>query len=389
MNVVHLTDSPFFGGPERQMLGLAVSLPRDITTTVLCFRDGLSSAAFIAKLGDAGVSARMLDHANPRFLAMIRDIADALRKERADLLVCHGYKADVLGWFAARRAGVPAVSVSRGWTGHTWKVRLNEALDRRMLRYMRRVVCVSEGQAAKVRRSGVSEKRVRVIHNAINAGRFQGDSAGRSALRALFPVPPESVIVAIGRLSPEKGFDHFIEAARLVASRHPTAGFVLLGDGPERVRLEECIRAAQLGDRFVLTGFRSDVDSLLQGADILAQSSHTEGLPNVVLEACAAGVAVVATDVGGTAEVIRNGVNGFLVAPGKPELLASRLIELIDAPVRRAEMGRLGRQIVAEEFSFTRQSAEYRALFQEVLHDVSATRAAQAPSRVTAGESAA
>lgn len=368
MNVVHLTDSPFFGGPERQMLGLAVSLPPSVRTKILCFRDHGSAAPFIHRLTLAGVPARMLGHANPRFVGMIADVAADLKAEQADVLVCHGYKADVVGWFAARRAGVPVLSVSRGWTSHTWKVRLNEAVGRVILRRMARVVCVSEGQAVKVRKARVPADRVRVIRNAIDASRFAGgDSGGRAALESMFPSRPDTIVVGIGRLSPEKGFDRLLSAARLVVPAFPKTGFVLIGEGPERSRLQEAIRESRLESHVMLAGFRSDVDQLLQGADILAQSSFTEGLPNVVLEACAAGIPVVATDVGGTSEVIQDGVNGYLVPPDDAPRLAERLLDLVGSAERRHAMGARGREVVGTRFSFGQQCREYESLFASLL----------------------
>jgi glycosyltransferase involved in cell wall biosynthesis len=367
MKIVHLTDSPFFGGPERQILGLAVHLPRRIRTTILCFRERRSAMPFLEQLQAAGVEARMLRHGNPRLLATISEIIGELRTLRADALLCHGYKADMLGWIAARYLGIPVISVSRGWTAHMWQVRLYEAIGRRILRYMDRVVCVSENQAAKVRRAGISSDRIRVIRNSINSSRFHGDSQGREALRGLMKVPVEQIVIAVGRLSPEKGFDQLVEAARVVIAQRPAAGFVLVGNGPDRRKLEHQVRIAGLRDRFVFAGFRSDVDELIRDAAILAQSSLTEGLPNVVLEACAAAVPVVATDVGGTRELVREGVNGHLVPAGDASALAARVLELLDDPTRRREMGDRGREIVRSEFSFAHQSARYEALFEELL----------------------
>jgi glycosyltransferase involved in cell wall biosynthesis len=368
MNVIHLTDSPFFGGPERQMLGLALSLPEDINTSFLCFRDNQTCAPFLEQLTLAGVDARMLDHTNPDFFGIVKETRDEIRAKRAELIICHGYKADVLGWFAGRWAGVPVMSVSRGWTGHTRKVRLNEGLDRRFLRWMDAVVCVSEGQAEKVRRSGVSTDRVVVIRNAIDTERFaEPDPEYPRILGGMFASPRNRIVLAVGRLSPEKGYEQLVETARMVVRERPGTGFVLVGDGPERGDLEERIRRARLEGDFVLAGFRSDVDKLLPHADVLVQSSYTEGLPNVILEACAAGLPVVATGVGGTPEVVQDGVTGFLVSAGDPGAMAARLIELFDSPDAANAMGERGRDFVRAQFSFAHQSAEYRQLLERVV----------------------
>ena len=365
MNVVHLTDSPFFGGPERQILGLSRTLPSHVRTTVLCFREHGSAAPFVEKLGAAGVPAGMLDHATPLYGRMVGELRRRLREHSCDLLICHGYKADILGLVAARSTGTPVISVSRGWTAHTRKVRFNEALDRRCLRLMDAVICVSDGQAEKVRRAGVPARRVRVIRNAIDHQRFGDTKPQQTLIREFFPQGVEGVVAAVGRLSPEKGFDHFIAAAAMVLAELPNTGFLLIGDGPSRTALEGQIAAAGVAGRVVLTGFRDDVDRILPQVDILAQSSHTEGLPNVVLEACAARIPVVATAVGGTPEVVDDGVSGYLIQPGDPAALAARLLELLRSRELRERMGAAGREHVRAHFSFARQTAEYERLFAE------------------------
>jgi glycosyltransferase involved in cell wall biosynthesis len=366
MKIVHLTDSPFYGGPERQMLGLAVTLPPNLPTTILCFRES-GALPFVRQLEAAGVPARMLKHGDPRILSVIADIRTELRAERAELLICHGYKANGLGWLAARGLGIRVLSVSRGWTRHMLRVRVFEALDRRILRLMDGVICVSEGQAARVRRAGVNPERVRVIRNAIDTSRFDNiDRGGRAELERLFASPPKTIVIGVGRLSPEKGFDQLVRAAELVAQTRHSVGFALIGDGPDRAMLETLARSLGLQNSIAFAGFRTDIDRLIAGADILAQSSYSEGLPNVLLEAGAASVPVVATDVGGTREVVRDGETGYLVPSGDPAALAARLIELIESSTQRADMGARARARVSREFSFAHQAAEYEALFQEI-----------------------
>jgi glycosyltransferase involved in cell wall biosynthesis len=365
MNVVHLAASPFFGGPERQMLGMSVHLPREYRTSFLSFPGRGCGRAFLREVSRHGFEALELTHDAPHWCAAAAEVAHHLRRLRADVLCCHGYKPDVLGWWAGRRAGVPVVAVAHGWTAATLKVRLNEALDRLILRWADRVVCVSEAQAVRVRRAGVRPERVAVIRNAVATAPFdRPDPAGRALLERFLPRPYPRLVGAAGRLSPEKGFGHFVAAAARVARADPGVGFILFGDGPLRDRLARQVAAAGLGDRFALPGLRTDLERLLPHFDLVVLPSFTEGLPVVVLEACAAGVPVVATAVGGTPEVVRDGVTGCLVPPGRPGLLAGRILDLLNDESGRRAMGRRGRERVRQHFTFEGQSARYRQLFE-------------------------
>lgn len=368
MRIAHLTASPFFGGPERQMLGLAVSLPADVESIFFSFPERGLCQPFLEELRRHGLTTEALEHNTPSFLAVQRELRDKLRGQSIDLLCCHGYKADLLGRPAARKLGIPVVSVSRGWTAATWKVRVYEAIDRFSLRWMDRVVCVSEGQAEKVRRAGVAETKVRVIRNAIFTDRFgEPDEPGRAFLQAHFAWPRSHLIGAAGRFSPEKGFGNLIDAAADVVRVHPQAGFVLFGDGPLRDALAAQIDRLGLRDNFVLAGFRADLDRWLPNFDLFALPSYTEGLPNVVLEAFAARVPVVATAVGGTPEVIQDGSSGYLVPAGDAPSLADRISALLGNERRRATMGMCGYYRVRDHFTFEAQARQYVSLFHELL----------------------
>jgi glycosyltransferase involved in cell wall biosynthesis len=367
MNIVHLAASPFFGGPERQMLGLSRHLSSPWRSIFLSFAEGGKSEPFLSQLRGHGIEALALQSNTPHYFRAVREVADHLRRVQADVVCCHGYKADLVGLRAARQAGVPVVSVSRGWTAATWKVRVYEWLDRRSLPRMDAVVCVSEGQAAKVRRCGVPPDRLRVIRNSIETDRFgEADEPGRAFLQSHFPRPMRRIVGAIGRLSPEKGFRHLVEAAALVAKHANDIGFVLFGDGPLREDLAHRIEQMGLKKQFILAGFRPDLDRWLPNFDLLALPSYTEGLPNVVLEAFASRVPVVATAVGGTPEVVDDGVNGFLVPPGESEPLAQRMMDALANETQRQTMGMAGYYRVRDQFTFDAQCAQYQQLFREL-----------------------
>jgi glycosyltransferase involved in cell wall biosynthesis len=365
MNVVHLTASTFFGGPERQMLGLALTLPGDCCTVLVSFAEGGRCRTFIEQARRQGIEAVALRWDTPHLFRARDELLDLLRVTAADVLCCHGYKANLLGRWAARRAGIPVVAVSRGWTAETWRVRLYEAIDRLGLRWMDRVVCVSEGQAAKVRqRTVASEERIVVIPNAVDAARFADpDSAYRKRLKRLFATPPLRVVGAAGRLSPEKGFDVLIEAAAQIIPQDPSLGIVIFGAGPLRKRLQSQIAAHGLDDRIVLAGFRNDVHRYLPFCDLFVLPSFTEGMPNVVLEAMAAGVPVVATAVGGTPELVVDDVTGYLVPPGDADALARRMGDVLSSAESARAMGQQGRERVQTCYTFAEQSRKYQELF--------------------------
>ena len=187
----------------------------------------------------------------------------------------------------------------------------------------------------------------------------------RPSLQRLFAWPVRRIVGAAGRLSPEKGFKDLVEAAAVVAKSDPHVGFVLFGDGVLRPVLQAQIAAPGLHDRFVLGGFRRNLDDLLPHLDLLVQSSLTEGMPNVVLVASSAGVPVVATSVGGTSEIVIEGCNGYLVPPGDSALLAQGILKVMEDEQGRT-MGNAGRELMRSHFTFEAQARHYLELLEEL-----------------------
>lgn len=368
MHIVHLMASPFVGGPERQVLGLARALPSGFRTSLLSFAERGLARPLLDLAAQQGFEAVELRENFPRAGRAADEIAGHLIRLKADVLCTSGYKPDLIGWRAARRARLPVVAIAHGWTGATLKVRFNETLDGLVMRWLDAVVCVSEAMAARVRRRGVPASKIVVIRNALDTTPFDDPFPGaRRNVELLFQQPPRFLVGAVGRLSPEKGFDVLIDAAKTVVQHHDDVGFVLFGDGPLRRKLEAKVKANGLEGRFVLAGFRGDLEKYLPGLDLAVSSSHTEGLPVAVLEAQAAGVAVVATAVGGTPEVVQTFQTGFLVPPGDAAAIASRILMLRADDETRSRVARQARQRVRDEFSFAVQAARYQELFARLV----------------------
>jgi glycosyltransferase involved in cell wall biosynthesis len=363
--VVHLVASPFVGGPERQMIGLARALSGPERSVFLGFPEG---SALDERLRGEGFESHLLSASGRPVRQAVAEVVAWLERLSPDVVITHGYKPDLVGLLACRRAGVPHIAVAHGWTGATLRVRVNEAIDKLVMRGARRVVAVSHRQGQRVQAAGVRGDRVVVIQNAIDVSRFRGpDAAVRAEMEAFFPVRPAHLVIAAGRLSPEKGFDDLVRAARLVVDRMPGVGFLLVGDGPLREPLEAAVRENGLEAHVVLAGFRGDLDRLMASADLFVQSSHTEGLPNVVLEAGACSVPIVATAVGGTGEVLEDGRHGRLVPPRRPGELARCIVEVLSDPAAGRRMAAEARRRVEVEFTFPAKAAAYRRMFEECL----------------------
>jgi glycosyltransferase involved in cell wall biosynthesis len=200
-----------------------------------------------------------------------------------------------------------------------------------------RVIAVSDAARAAYLSSGADrDEHVVTIRNAVSPTPAVGD---RRTLRAALGVGADDLLVAmVSTLRPEKGHVHAIDAVRRLAPTFPTLRLYVAGEGPSRPAVERA--AADLGDRVVLAGFRPDAMTVLGAADVLLQPSLHDALPTTVMEAMAAGRAIVASAVGGIPELITDGESGVLVAPPVTgEALARAMAPLLGEPAHRDRLG--------------------------------------------------
>ena len=305
-----------------------------------------------------------------RDLAGLAELALLLRRERPDILHASSSKAGVLGRLAGVLARVPV----RIFTVHGWAFSAHSGAHARLYRWADRLVapltsvtiCVSERERDAGLAAGTcAPERTVVIPNAVDVA-----GAPRSQ-----PVERERpVILAVGRLKAPKDFLTLIRALADL----PPGSFeaVIVGDGPDRARLDEEIRVLGLGDRVRLAGERRDVPELLAGADVFVLPSRSEGHPVSVLEAMAAGLPVVASRVGGVPEQVSEGETGLLVEPGDSGDLAAALRRLVaDAPLRR-RLGAAGRARAEQAFDLD----AFRRAHVEVYSRELARRRSPAPA---------
>lgn len=217
---------------------------------------------------------------------------------------------------------------------------------------------------------GISPDKLITIPNGINIHEFDHlplSQAEKITLKEQFNISPQSkVLITVARLHPQKGHQYLIEAATQILQYAPDVAFVLVGEGELREEIEKSLEEKKLSPYFRLLGSRKDVPGLLGMADIFILPSVSEGMPNVILEAMAAKLPIIATRVDGTIEVVEDGKTGILVERRNPEALMTAIIKLLQEPTLGQLMGNAGFQRVQQYFSEEIMCQRY----DELIHDI-------------------
>jgi glycosyltransferase involved in cell wall biosynthesis len=299
------------------------------------------------------------------------EIRRAISWIRPDVVHTHMAKAGLLGRQAADATGVTSVHTFHGHVleGYfaTPANRVFLTLERRLARRTGALVAVSHAVRDDLAALGIGEpSRWHVVPLGFDLAAFGSDEPRRWAARRALGIGDDTLAVGIvGRLVPIKNHPLFLEAARLVADRAPRARFIVAGDGELRVALEAEARAA-LADRVAFTGWVHDLPSLYAALDLVVLTSLNEGTPVALMEAGAAGVAVVATDVGGVRDVVDDGTTGRLVPSGDADGVAAAILELLDDDAARGRLGAEAARQAPARFSPEAMTARLAHLYRSI-----------------------
>ena len=288
-----------------------------------------------------------------RILRVIWALYRIFRQQRFDLLHSHGYFADVCALPIARLRRIPALSTCHGFVNTNWKLRLNNRMDLWALKLCKRLLAVSDGIRNGLEEQGINKERIQVITNAVPIPPLatQGDK-GRYCFRRKQGISPEEfVFVYVGRLSEEKGLYYLLEAFAGLIRSDICARLFLIGDGPQFEMLKQRVTELDLTRQILLTGFQKQISPWLAIADCFVLPSLTEGTPMSMLEAMAAGVTILATEVGGVPDVIASNVNGLLVPSANAEALQKGMSQIIAQPELREKYRREARKTVEVHYS--------------------------------------
>ena len=273
-----------------------------------------------------------------------------------------------MGALSGRIARVPLVVTSRRALGtHQRRYPILRPLDHVASRLSHRVTVNSQAVwNDMVRRDNVDASKLVLIYNGVDTGPFEAALSYREDVRRDQGVKANAkVMIVIANLIPYKGHSDLIQAAKEVVNRFPDAIFLLVGeDRGIQKELEQKVVDFGIGQSVRFLGRQDNVPKLLAASDISILPSHEEGFSNVILESMAAGLPVVATDVGGNGEAILDGITGWLIPPKDPKALGVKIIDLLRDPDRAKEWGRRGKERVNREFTVNRMVAAHIELYE-------------------------
>jgi glycosyltransferase involved in cell wall biosynthesis len=254
-------------------------------------------------------------------------------------------------------------------TRHNTFAVAGHALNRWLYRRIDHVITVSPQVNACITTQGLMRAdRITAIYSAPDLERFDPEATVPAA-RSEFGFSPEHlVVIMVGRLAPEKGHAHLVDAAALLRPEFPNLRFLFVGAGRARAEIEARVARHGLQETIVLTGFRTDVPRLLAISDVFVLSPTAgESLGTAILEGFLMRLPAVATDVGGVCESVRDGITGFLVPPGNAEALAGALRRLLADRQLRRRFGEAGRAMVLAEFTPSQLAEKTEAVYRKVL----------------------
>lgn len=379
VRIVHLIDGLGRGGAEQLLTAYAPELKRigyDVQVVVFQEKEGNIQAE---RLRSAGIAVTFLRIDQLKRVDQLWRAVKGLRRMRPDLLHAHLQFSIITAGMARLLLGVPTMA-----TLHTLEE--PSGLDRssRRLRLMNwvlaklvdRVICLSRASFEAARRAGLPAVKLEVLANGIDLSPFDAPPLeGRAAVRAKHGIAQDApLIITVAVLRPEKGIDRLVAAMPMICNACPGAHLLVVGNGPQFGSLQSQIAALGLEEAVTLVGFREDVPDLMRSADIFVLPTLNDALPTVVMEAMAAGLPVVASDVGGLSDMMVSGVEGALVPPDDVPALGTAVLSLLLNPAMRKKSGSAARSRAEREFTLQGQVARLSEIYKQL---VSANRAGQ------------
>ena len=340
------------GGTQRQMIELLRRIDRrQFRVHPVCFHDDGPWTSRVTELGDPLTRFPIHGFKKPATAHQFVRFARWCRENQIAVVHTWDIYSNIFGLPGAALAGVPLRIGSRRGLGGPPAVRRLQTVA---CRAAHRMVANSRAAADQLMAQGVPAGRIDLVPNGIDL--------------SLFPVrdqrPQPRTVAMVARLFEEKRIDVLIAAAPLIVARFPDVKFHIVGDGPCREQLIAQARDAGVLPQVQFMGHRDDVPAILAAADLFVLPSQSEASPNVIIEAMAAGLPVIASRVGGIPELVTDGATGHLVPPADPNALAAAILDLLEHPDRARAFGQAARARIQQQYSFDKMVAQFESLYR-------------------------
>lgn len=371
--VLHLiTASKRVSGGEKSIFYMLERMPcNEVNLRIIFIIDGKGgSTRYIAsqEAGKRGLPFVNFESAGRIDFKLLYHIRKAIKESRAEILHCHGYKADIYGCLAAWNTGVKTVSTLHGWLGGSPKMNFYEKIDWLFYKFLiDKVITVSRAYQKKLIEMGVPSRKIATIANTINLDDLNSTKKSRDFRKEWNINSSHKVVGIVGRLAREKAHEIFIKSCAEVVKEFDGVTFVIVGEGYRLKELKEAVFGLGLEERIVFAGYQDDIASVYQALDVLVLTSTTEGLPVSLLEAGAMAKPVVATDAGGVSEVVVNGETGFVVPVNDTEAIADRILEILRDDNLANTLGRKGQMFIRDNFSPEAVCKKTTQLYRELV----------------------
>jgi len=365
-HVLHLHSSAGLYGAEYVLLGLIPALARaGVRSTLLCLENPLQTEQpLLQRARKLGVSAECIPCRGRLDLSTIRALRRRILGDRNSILHVHGYKSAFYGWLARRGGATPIVATLHGPISISMRLRLYARIETWLLRRFDRVCVVSAPMRDDLVEAGVSYRRISLVENGIDTGRFRPEVTPMS--RAGQGIPEDAFVFgAAMRLSEEKNPLGLLEAFAEVAARSASCWLTIAGEGPLRDAVQACAERLGIRARVRLLGARDDLEHFYPMLDCFVLPSHYEGLPLALLEAMAAARPVISTNVGQVSAVLA-GLPAALVPVSDVSALASAMQDCLDFGRRERPDFRLR---VCERYSADRMAHAYADVYRDLWRD--------------------
>lgn len=368
LHILHVISTSGLFGAERVLLELASqSRILGMNVTVAALKNSNNPNTELAEAArDAGLPTLVVP-CGGRFDGGVTDtLTEEVRKRGVQIIHSHNYKSNYYARHAASRTGAAWVVTNHGRRAG-FKLLVYAMLDALLVRKAGRVVAVSPRISDQLSALGIKRDILSVIDNGVDFNRFTSLPAKDGAGRLLGIGDDAYVVGTVGALTEEKGHRYLLQAVHNLRKSIPGIICLLVGDGPERARLESIARELWMEDAVVFAGKRDDVPSILPRFDLFVLPSLSEGLPMALLEAQAARVPVIATGVGAISTVIQNGVTGLVVPPGDAQSLAEAVMRSHGEPDKARDRALKGYERVKEYYSAETMALEYLELYKGLI----------------------